>query len=243
MGLQQISDSLRRSGCRQARQALPDATGEQLCHELAHDLSASETLTDNAYPVPIRGISTAAIIVMLACLIGYLLTPGLMAVVSERQRLADPLRAFSEERQPEKLLAELQRKIRATPQDSVLWATLGEYYLYRNAWPDALQAWRQALKLRGENAQLYAALATTLYYQAGQSITPEARRMIDKALVLDANEVTALMLLAADAFMHADYSRALKIWQQLLDSENPRLNRAQVIEAINMAKLLQNQSK
>ena len=74
-------------------------------------------------------------------------------------------------------------------------------------------------------------------------MTPETREMIDKALALDASEVTALMLLAADAFMQADYVQAIALWQKLLDLNSPRVNRVQLIDAINMAKLLQNRQK
>ena len=67
--------------------------------------------------------------------------------------------------------------------------------------------------------------------------------MIDKALALDASEVTALMLLASDAFMHADYDQAISQWQKVLDLNSPRVNRVQLIDSINMAKLLQNRQK
>lgn len=40
--------------------------------------------------------------------------------------------------------------------------------------------------------------------------------------------------------MQADYVRAVSLWQTLLDANSPRVDRAQLIEAINMAKLLQN---
>ncbi|SUG85402.1 formate-dependent nitrite reductase complex subunit NrfG [Salmonella enterica subsp. enterica] len=74
-------------------------------------------------------------------------------------------------------------------------------------------------------------------------MTPATREMINKALALDATEVTAQMLLAADAFMQADYAQAVSLWQTLLDANSPRVNRAQLVEAINLAKLLQNRQK
>lgn len=74
-------------------------------------------------------------------------------------------------------------------------------------------------------------------------MTPATREMINKALALDATEVTAQMLLAADAFMQADYAQAVSLWQTLLDANSPRVNRAQLVEAINLAKLLQNLQK
>lgn len=74
-------------------------------------------------------------------------------------------------------------------------------------------------------------------------MTPATREMINKALALDATEVTAQMLLAADAFMQADYAQAVSLWQTLLDANSPRVNRVQLVEAINLAKLLQNRQK
>ena len=97
--------------------------------------------------------------------------------------------------------------------------------------------------MRGENAEIYSALATVLYYQSGQHMTPQAREMIEKSLALDPTEVTALMLLAADAFMQADYAQAILQWQKVLDLNSPRVDRAQLIDSINMAKLLQNRQK
>ena len=167
-----------------------------------------------------------------------LLLPRWQAVRHEQQRLADPLRDFADRQSPQAALQHLQAKIRANPQASESWAELGEYYLWRSRYPEALRAYERALALRGENAELRAALATVLYYQAGQRMTSRAQGEIDKALADDPQEVTALMLLAADAFMQADYARAVATWQQVLDLKSGRINRAAVIESINMAKML-----
>lgn len=191
-------------------------------------------------PAPVKRLMLATLLMVLVCIAAYLLSPKWQAVRDERLRLADPLHEFAEPQTPEAQLLALQTQIRANPQDSEKWALLGEYYLWRNAYDNALLAYRQALRLRGENAELYAALATVLYYQAGQHMTPPTRDTIDRALALDANEVTALMLLASDAFMQADYAQAVARWQQVLDLNSPRVNRAQLVESINMAKLLRN---
>jgi len=194
-------------------------------------------------PLPVKRLAAAALLVVIACFGGYLLSPKWQAARDEQRRLADPLREFSEPQTPQAQLLALQKQIRANPQDSEKWALLGEYYLWRNDYADALLAYRQALRIRGENAELYSALATVLYYQAGQHMTPPTREMIDKALALDASEVTALMLLASDAFMQADYRQAVLLWQKVLDLNSPRVNRTQLIDSINMAKLLQNRSE
>lgn len=194
-------------------------------------------------PLPLKWLALAVALMVIVCFSGYLLSPKWQAVRDEQRRLADPMHEFAETSTPEAQLLALQKQIRANPQDSEKWALLGEYYLWRNDYDNALLAYRQALRSRGENAEIYSALATVLYYQAGQHMTPATREMIDKALALDASEVTALMLLASDAFMQADYKQAILQWQKVLDLNTPRVNRVQLIESINMAKLLQNRQE
>ena len=206
-------------------------------------MSQSERAVAPFRPMPVKRLAAAAVLMVTACIGAYLMTPKWQAVRQEQTRLADPLHAFSDENVQEKQLFSLQAKIRANPQDSTQWAQLGEYYLWQNAYHNALLAYEQALRFRGENAEIYSALATVLYYQAGQHMTPQAREMIDKSLALDGNEVTALMLLASDAFMQADYIQAISMWQKVMDLNSPRVNRAQLIDSINMAKLLQNRQK
>ena len=53
-----------------------------------------------------------------------------------------------------------------------------------------------------------------------------------------ARGVLALMLLASDHFLHGRYSQAIALWQQLLDEERPRINRAALIQAIQTARMM-----
>ena len=59
------------------------------------------------------------------------------------------------------------------------------------------------------------------YYQAGQQLTSEATCSAGERLKQDKGEVSALMLLASDHFLHGRYSQAIALWQQLLDEERP----------------------
>ncbi|WP_350316545.1 heme lyase NrfEFG subunit NrfG [Pectobacterium aroidearum] len=229
--------------CEQAGKSLSEHEARMLGRELSHDLPLASSSVSASRPMPVIAVAVAVIAILLGSTTFYMLSQRGALVQAERQRLADPLHDFSAAQQQEKQLATLQDRIRKTPGNSVLWAELGEYYLYRNAYDNALRAYRQAIVLKGDSAELYSALATVLYYQAGQVVTPPMQEMVDKALALDANEVTALMLLASDAFLKADYARAITIWQRLLDTYSPRVNRVQLIEAINTATLLKNSQK
>ncbi|WP_174872190.1 heme lyase NrfEFG subunit NrfG [Pectobacterium polaris] len=229
--------------CEQAGKHLSEHEAKMLGRELSHDLPLASSPSSAPRSLPAIAVVVAVIAILLSSATFYMLSPRAALVQAERQRLADPLHDFSDAQQQEKQLATLQDTIRKTPGNSVLWAELGEYYLYRNAYDNALRAYRQAIALKGDSAELYSALATVLYYQAGQAVTPPMQEMVDKALALDANEVTSLMLLASDAFLKADYARAITIWQRLLDTYSPRVNRVQLIEAINTATLLKNSQK
>lgn len=186
-----------------------------------------------------RAFHLLFILLVLALSAGWYAASGRSAMVlAEQHKQSLPAQPLTPQQQAENQLQQLQQKIDQSPQDSVLWAQLGEYYLFNDNFDDAQAAYHQALALRGPNAELYSALATVGYYQAGQRITPEVASNIDQALTLDKDEVSALMLLAADAFLHTDYAKAISLWQRLLDGQSPRVNRPQLIEAINMAKML-----
>ncbi|WP_421252240.1 heme lyase NrfEFG subunit NrfF [Aeromonas sp. 600724] len=155
------------------------------------------------------------------------------------QSRPDPLAGLSPQDLQDKELGSLHQKLQRNPADLDSWAALGQLYLYRGEYDNALLAYqRLALLEGGASAATQAAQATVLYYQAGQQLTPEALHLLDSALKQDAGEVSALMLLASDHFLHGRYSQAIALWQQLLDGERPRINRAALIEAIQTASIM-----
>ncbi|MCX7129175.1 heme lyase NrfEFG subunit NrfF [Aeromonas sp.] len=151
----------------------------------------------------------------------------------------DPLAGLSPRDLQDKELGSLHQELQRNPADLDSWAALGQLYLYRDEYDNAMLAYqRLALLEGGASAATQAAQATVLYYQAGQQLTPEATRLLESALKQDAGEVSALMLLASDHFLHGRYSQAIALWQQLLDGERPRINRAALIEAIQTANIM-----
>ncbi|WP_429023206.1 heme lyase NrfEFG subunit NrfF [Aeromonas allosaccharophila] len=151
----------------------------------------------------------------------------------------DPLAGLSPRDLQDKELGSLHQKLQRSPADLDSWAALGQLYLYRNEYDNALLAYQRLALLEGSaSAATQAAQAAVLYYQAGQQLTPEANRLLESALKQDAGEVSALMLLASDHFLHGRYRQAIALWQQLLDGERPRINRAALIEAIQTASIM-----
>lgn len=155
------------------------------------------------------------------------------------QSRPDPLAGLSPRDLQDKELGALHQRLQANPADLDGWAALGQLYLYRDEYDNAWLAYqRLALLEGGASAATLAAQATVRYYQAGQRLTPEAGRLLDSALNQDKGEVSALMLLASDHFLHGRYGEAITLWQQLLDEERPRINRAALIQAIQTARLM-----
>lgn len=155
------------------------------------------------------------------------------------QSRPDPLAGLSPRDLQDKELGVLHQRLQRDPADLDGWAELGQLYLYRDEYDNAWLAYqRLALQEGGAGASTLAAQATVRYYQAGQRLTPEASRLLDAALALDSGEVSALMLLASDHFLHGRYGEAITLWQRLLDDERPRINRAALIQAIQTARIM-----
>ncbi|AXO18186.1 heme lyase NrfEFG subunit NrfF [Providencia stuartii] len=212
----------------------------KLSIQLTHEIPSQHAEVKRNDTLSYYAIHLCVALLLLLTIAGYFFLPRFSATYHEYQRISDPLHILTPLQQQQSDLIRLQNNIRQFPQNGDLWAILGEYYLYQNSYDNALIAYNQALKYTGENAQLYSAIATVLYYQAGQQMTEDTMQVIEHALSIDKHEVTALMLLASDAFMHANYEKAISLWQQLLDSNSPRINRSQLIEAINMATIMKN---
>ncbi len=117
-------------------------------------------------PIPVKRLAAAAVLLMVAaCVGGYLLTPKWRKLcVASNSVLADPLRDFTNCKRQGAAFG--HRKNRANPRiasNRRSWASI----ICRNAYDNALLAYRQALRLRGDNAQLFAALAAVLYCRPG----------------------------------------------------------------------------
>lgn len=153
--------------------------------------------------------------------------------------------------QPEKIVAitpqkaqqnritNIQNKIRQNTQDGDAWYALGHAYMYNGEFENAVTAFDYAIRLASEPvANLFSAKASALYYVEKQSLTVEVKQLLDKALAVNPNNTTALMLQASDLFMNARYTKAIATWQQLLDSNEPDLDRVAIIHSINRAKRL-----
>lgn len=160
---------------------------------------------------------------------------GLIKTEIQQQKFAQE---SAEQRNDEQILA-IQDKLRQNPNDGENWFTLGQAYMRNNEFEHALISYSHSAGLLGERPDILTAAASAMYYQSGQRFTPQVQQLIQKALTLEPKNTAGLSLLASDAFLHNNYNKALQIWQQILDTGYPEVNRTQIIRSMKMAEQLQ----
>lgn len=145
----------------------------------------------------------------------------------------------TEENKTEAIIGKIQDKLRQDPNSAENWVKLGDAYMQNNDFDSALVCYGNAEKIDGRKPTTRGLMATALYLQANQQITPQVQQFLDEALAQDPKEVSALSLLAAEAFKTRDYSTALDYWQQILDSGNSAVDRRAIIQKMKMVDFMQ----
>ena len=145
----------------------------------------------------------------------------------------------TEENKTEAIIGKIQDKLRQDPNSAENWIKLGDAYMQNNDFDSALVCYGNAEKIDGRKPTTRGLMATALYLQANQQITPQVQQFLDEALAQDPKEVSALSLLAAEAFKTRDYSTALDYWQQILDSGNSAVDRRAIIQKMKMVDFMQ----
>jgi len=145
----------------------------------------------------------------------------------------------TEENKTEAIIGKIQDKLRQDPNSAENWIKLGDAYMQNNDFDSALVCYGNAEKIDGRKPTTRGLMATALYLQANQQITPQVQQFLDEALTQDPKEVSALSLLAAEAFKTRDYSTALDYWQQILDSGNTAVDRRATIQKMKMVDFMQ----
>jgi len=131
----------------------------------------------------------------------------------------------------------LQAALYKNKQDAELWYQLGHAYLLNDEYENAVIVFDYALRLTARlSSDHYASKAVALYYVNKQKMNEEIDTLVKKALEIDENNQTALMMSANELFMQAHYQQAITLWVKILDSNQSGINRVAIIHRINQAK-------
>lgn len=134
----------------------------------------------------------------------------------------------------EEMVAKLEARLEAQPDDLEGWTMMGRSYAFMRRFKDASRAYARAWALSGgKDPQLAADYAEVLARAQGDSLLGEPARLIDKALELDPRHPKALWLAGLVAAQSGDFEGAIARWQELMallppESEDARMVARQI---------------
>jgi cytochrome c-type biogenesis protein CcmH len=119
-------------------------------------------------------------------------------------------------------LKRLEKKVKRLSKDPNDWWMLARTYTELKRYSDAAAAYDHLVKMAPNEPQLWANYADVYAMAHGQTLqNEEVTKMIDKALELDPNNITALALSGSAAMERKDYATAITRWQTLIDQLEP----------------------
>ena len=219
-------------------QAEFDALKKELEISLLQDIkqASDDSLVNQIKPKTILWPS-----IMSVCLIvisGYLYQHlGAFENIDSAQQPANPHAGMDTAQIMMQRVQMMEAQVKAEPENSQLWFSLGHAYVSANQYDKAIAAFDKVIELVGKHAELLGPKATAMYYKAGQQMTPQIQALIDESLAMDAQDPSTLLLVGMDAFFTADYKKAITSWQTILDSGRADVDRAALMNAIETANL------
>ncbi|QLB13479.1 formate-dependent nitrite reductase complex subunit NrfG [Bisgaardia hudsonensis] len=141
----------------------------------------------------------------------------------------------TKEQRNDHYIINLQNRLRKDPNNGEIWFELGQAYSLNNDFESALIAFNNSTTVLGKKPAILGAMATADYYQHKQRLSSQAQEWINEALKIDPNESASLLLLASEAFLHNDFQSAILHWKNVLENDNPAINRREIIQSIQLA--------
>jgi cytochrome c-type biogenesis protein CcmH len=113
-------------------------------------------------------------------------------------------------------LQELANELQDNPDNPNGWFMLARSYIEMKRYEEGAKAYEELVKLVPDEAQLWANYADVYAMAHGRTLqSPEVAKMLEQALLLDPNNITALALSGSVGMERGDYVVALTNWQKL----------------------------
>ena len=190
---------------------------------LAASEDAQKTSTLAAAPTAWRRWAVAVVSLALVPLgaTGLYLRLGSPGMASEPLAARMEAPASSKEQSVEKLVAQVEDHLQKSPNDGRGWEVIAPVYLQIGRYSDAVNAWRNAIKLLGENADRLADLGEAMTMQADGVVTADAKAAFVRAITLDDTTVSAHYYLGIAAEQDGDRAKAAQIFRNLIAAAKP----------------------
>jgi len=196
---------------------------EQGKNELQSRLIEEVKITELPAAKPPRNPAKVLAIVMavmlpLFCVLVYLVVGNTDALYPQEAIVADANGVIHSDEE----LQKLEKKVKRLSKDPNDWWMLARTYTEQKRYSDASAAYDHLVKMVPNEPQLWANYADVYAMAHGQTLqNDEVTKMINKALELDPNNITALALSGSAAMERKDYAMAITRWQTLIDQLEP----------------------
>lgn len=139
----------------------------------------------------------------------------------------------------DQLLEQLNRRLSQRPENPDYLMILANTKMERGKFAAASEAYSQLEQLYPEDSVVLAEYAQALYLASERRLTELAQQLLQRALIINPQQPTALSLLGIANFEQGNYQAAIDYWQQLLPRLGPfSPNRKMIQAGIDEAKAL-----
>jgi cytochrome c-type biogenesis protein CcmH len=119
---------------------------------------------------------------------------------------------------PQKMVAQLEEKLKSKPDDIEGWTLLGRAYTALGRHEDSVKVYRRMVVLQPKDAQVHADLGRAIGNANGRKLNEEAEAMLNKALKIDKNNVMANALLGKVSMDRNQPERARTFFETALSN-------------------------
>jgi cytochrome c-type biogenesis protein CcmH len=225
-----LRDQLAESEAELARGAIApeqhQRTRADIERRVLEEAVAGPPAAQGARPVRIGVAVAIAIAIPLAAWLTYLQIGNPGAVVQEPGGHGE---AAVTPEVVEQMVGRLAARLEATPDDADGWALLARSYYALERFPQAIAAYSRAVKLRNDDANLYADYAVALAMTRERRFDGEVLTLIGQALKIDPDHPKALLLAATAASGRGDHLAAANHLEHLQRLLPPDSHFAQVV--------------
>ena len=127
-------------------------------------------------------------------------------------RLDDP----ANEQNIDALVARVEARMRAYPEEGEGWEAIAPVYLRAGRYSDAAEAYARAVKLLGPSPKLLSGQGQALVLANNGLVTKEAREMLEEALARDGTLLEPRILIAIAKEQDGQFKEAVEDWRALL---------------------------
>ena len=154
-----------------------------------------------------------------------------VAITELLEKRANESSGMSDLAVKQQLENKISRRLRSHPDNIYYWLTLARLHMEESDFSQASVKYQKAVSLSPNDSNLLAEYAQAVYFRDGNNFEGGAGAVLDNALALDPDNLTALGLQGIRSFESGDYQKAIVSWQAALRAIHPSTPQAQALQS------------